>query len=86
MTSTPRPKQKTIRLTGKAYTELKAMVYARDNGRCQYCDRWVPLNGSSEYDTAHLAHIKSRGSGGSDTPENTRILCFTCHRKEHNGR
>tara|TARA_R100001086_G_C11759649_1_gene237731 strand:+ start:512 stop:811 length:300 start_codon:yes stop_codon:yes gene_type:complete len=30
------------------------------------------------------AHIKSRGSGGSDESSNLLSLCLSCHQKQHN--
>jgi len=69
-------------LKGKAYAELKKRVYKRDSGMCQKCYRWLPLTESGVFNVftcAHLCHIKSKGSGGSDTEENTYIGCFKCH-------
>ena len=94
----PDPKPIRIKLKGKAYTELKRKVYYRDKGRCQgpskipekkKCYKWLPLteNGVfNEFTCAHLSHIKSRGSGGDDTEENTEILCFNCHRAYEDGK
>jgi 5-methylcytosine-specific restriction endonuclease McrA len=68
-----------IRLKGKALEELRIAVFQRDAFRCSECDRSVT------WESGHLAHIISRGAGGSDTMENTRVLCSTCHLVgEHN--
>lgn len=67
-----------IRLKGKDMSELRAFVFERDEFTCQECRRRVLWH------LAHLAHIVGRGRGGSDTAENTRVLCATCHGKEHN--
>lgn len=32
-----------------------------------------------------MHHIKTRGSGGDDTPENLIELCRMCHTFAHNG-
>jgi 5-methylcytosine-specific restriction endonuclease McrA len=66
-----------LRLKGKAMDALRVRVFERDNWQCQECFRFLSLV------TGHLAHIKSRGAGGSDTEENTRLLCMACHHAEH---
>jgi 5-methylcytosine-specific restriction endonuclease McrA len=44
--------------------------------RCQVCgSSWMP----------QIHHIKSRGSGGDDVPENLICLCVACHDKAHRG-
>lgn len=69
-----------VRLSGDAIERLREMVYRRDGGRCQWrgCGVWLPLFGSV-FNRAHLAHKQGRGAGGSDTPENTYIACYTHH-------
>ena len=67
----------TIRVDGRDMEALRRFVFVRDKWMCRECGAvcsWV---------TGHLAHIKSRGAGGSDTPDNTRLLCGDCHRHEH---
>lgn len=70
----------TVRLSGLAMERLRERVYRRDGGRCQWkgCGDILPLYGSV-FTRAHLAHIKSRGAGGGDTMDNTRILCPVHH-------
>ena len=69
-----------IRLSGQALEDLRRRVYRRDRGCCTWegCGKPLPLYGSI-FTRAHLAHIVSRGAGGSDTAENTRILCPSHH-------
>ena len=43
---------------------------------CEWCWRWGPT---------HVHHIKSRGSGGGDVPENLISLCVGCHDRAHRG-
>ena len=84
MTAYPKPTR--IRLSGTKYSKLKKAVYKRDNGKCQVCGIWLPLSDGEVFNVftcAHLSHIKSRGSGGEDTPENTEILCFKHHMEKH---
>jgi len=67
-----------IRLKGDALAALRRRVFLRDKWACQNCGAicgWA---------SGHLAHYKSRGAGGSDTEENTRLLCADCHQKSHN--
>lgn len=73
-----------VRLSGMALEALREHVYYRDGGRCQWqgCGEPLPLYGSV-FRRAHLAHKQSRGASGSDTAENTRILCYTHHTEEH---
>jgi len=81
----PVPKHKTTRLKGKELEALRFAVWERDGHRCVTCGRPVPLNGNV-FERAHLAHIRSRGAGGEDTPENTRIKCFHCHIIQEHGK
>jgi 5-methylcytosine-specific restriction endonuclease McrA len=77
-----------VRLYGKALEALRLACVTRDEWRCVKCgepvtDR-VPEWAPHRY---HMAHIVSRGAGGSDVLENVRTLCGCCHageRSEHN--
>lgn len=82
-------KKKTIRLKGKALREFRKKIYVRDKGLCQNCGKFVPLTISGYFDKflcAHIHHLKTRGSGGEDVPENVVLLCWDCHRGVHDGR
>lgn len=77
------PKPKTIRLKGKSLAKLRIKAYVRDGGLCVDCGRWVPLDGDV-FERAHMSHVKSRGSGGSDVLSNVKTKCYDCHIvKEH---
>jgi 5-methylcytosine-specific restriction endonuclease McrA len=52
-------------------------VYARDNGRCQYCRKKVPRQ-EATYD-----HVTPRARGGKTTWENVVIACVPCN--QHKG-
>lgn len=54
-----------------------ALVEAARKGYCENC--W------SVRGPFHVHHIRSRGAGGGDEPENLVSLCFECHRKVHDG-
>jgi 5-methylcytosine-specific restriction endonuclease McrA len=71
------------RRTGRHLDELRRDVFLRDNERCVICKTRVIWQ-AGFFDSMHLAHIRSRGAGGSDTPENVRTLCMRCHMLEHN--
>jgi len=51
-------------------------VYARDNGRCQYCAKKVPRQ-EATYD-----HVVPRALGGKTTWENVVICCVPCNQKK----
>ena len=75
----PQPKQKRIKLSKSAWGKLREQVWNEQAGKCDSCGKWVALHGTTIFDTAHLAHIKSRGSGGGDLRDNVKILCYGCH-------
>ena len=65
------PKQ--IRLKGKEMEQLRRACFKRDNYTCTQCKQPV------SWQSGHMAHIKSHGSGGSDILENVRTKCRECH-------
>lgn len=83
--SKPRNRKTVVRLTGNALTILRLQCWVRDGIWCKECGQrtyWEPrYEGDPQaYD---MAHIVSRGAGGSDVLENVRALCHACHMKEH---
>ena len=68
-----------LRLKGQELADLRRRVFTRDGWMCCECGRVC------SWTSGHLAHIQSRGAGGSDTEENTRLLCRFCHFLEHAG-
>lgn len=83
------PKNKPVRLKGKAYTEFRREVYNQANGICSDCGMYAPLVDPISFcfevfTCGHVSHIKSRGAGGGDTMDNVRWKCYSCHiLKEH---
>ena len=80
------PKYKAIRLKGKAYTEFREQVGKRAKWRCQTCRCFAPLTLDGFFEViqcGHVSHIKSKGSGGSDTMDNVIWECWMCHGKHH---
>ncbi len=64
---------------------LRDACFKRDEGRCQECGIRVAWNVAPECSYKYdMAHIKSRGAGGSDVLENVKTLCHSCHQKSHN--
>ena len=64
---------KKVRIKDKKAIEAARKPY------CEYC-------GCSSTSIAyHVHHIKSKGSGGDDIPDNLINLCCICHFKVHNG-
>ena len=67
-----------IRLKGEALAALRRECFTRDGWACVDCGvkvSWV---------SGHMAHIQSRGAGGSDVIGNVRTKCGDCHHAEHN--
>jgi 5-methylcytosine-specific restriction endonuclease McrA len=68
-----------VRLTGKALEDLRRQCFERDNYTCTCgCGERVT------WETGDMAHIVSRGAGGSDAIDNVRTLTKICHMKSHN--
>lgn len=65
-----------IRSKKKAIKFSRENVYARDNGRCQYCQNQVPRH-ESTYD-----HVVPRAQGGQTSWENVVIACVPCNQKK----
>lgn len=56
--------------------DKKLIQRIHEIGCCEYCGSRFNLQ---------VHHIKSRGSGGHDVPENLILLCYVCHNKVHAG-
>jgi 5-methylcytosine-specific restriction endonuclease McrA len=69
-----------VRLKGPALASLRRRCFTRDGWACVDCGRTV------SWATGHMAHIVSRGGGGSDILENVRTKCQEHHHAEHNPR
>jgi 5-methylcytosine-specific restriction endonuclease McrA len=74
-----------VRLTGPDLAKLRRDCWERDKGLCQNCG--IPTLYNARFDgdpiAYDMAHIRSRGAGGSDVLENTQALCHSCHMKKH---
>ena len=58
--------------------EVRQTVASRDNGKCIYCGKYVPVACSN-------AHFIKRSQGGLGIPENVVTLCPKCHFEEDFG-
>lgn len=68
-----------IRLKGTALAKLRRQCFVRDGWRCVTCGRTV------SWASGHMAHVVSRGAGGSDILSNVLTKCGDCHNgEEHN--
>ena len=55
------------------YRDMSLDEYRDRHKFCEACGFYLILEGE-------IAHIKSRGAGGEDTPRNVLMLCQDCHR------
>lgn len=62
----------------KALKFSRDNVYARDNGKCQYCGTRL-ARPDATYD-----HVIPRGQGGTTTWENVVICCVPCNQEKGN--
>ena len=76
-----------VRLKGKALARLRVDCYTRDKGICQDCGIFTYFypRFAGDPEAYDMAHIVSRGAGGSDFLSNIRCLCHACHMAEHSG-
>lgn len=68
------PKQQRARV--KYTVKDKEPYYKAQKGRCNGCNRSVPI------DLMHLDHIRAFAKGGSEKPSNFQLLCGTCNGKK----
>jgi 5-methylcytosine-specific restriction endonuclease McrA len=80
----PKPKDSQV-FPGTALEKLaiRKKVFIRDEGRCVDCGRMVILL-RGYWNSMHLMHIKSKGSGGDWSMDNLATGCMWCHQKRHN--
>ena len=68
------PKDKKVRLKGKALQQLYAKVMERDECCCHEC---------GSFHNVEIHHIKFKSQGGSDSLENLVCLCQEHHASRH---
>lgn len=69
---------KVLRDRKRAIKFSRQNVFARDKGRCQYCQERVPRH-LATYD-----HVLPRGQGGTTRWENVVISCVDCNQRKGN--
>jgi 5-methylcytosine-specific restriction endonuclease McrA len=74
-----------VRLTGKKLTNLRWSCWIRDLRTCVECMQPTHFTARFPGDPQayDMAHIQSRGAGGSDTLDNVVTKCHRCHMQEH---
>ena len=80
-----------VRLTGLAMQRLRIDALARSGGFCEMERAGKRCMEPISWESMELAHIKSRGAGGSDTLDNVLASCKWrrdgqpgCHALSHN--
>ena len=64
---------------GKLFrSNLRAYLFAREQGICQYCGKKIQKGARIE-----MHHIRHKSDGGTDKPDNFALLHDVCHRKMH---
>ena len=58
--------------------KVKEKVWNRDNQKCIYCEKWVPISCAN-------AHFIKRSQGGLGIEENVVTFCPECHQQEDFG-
>ena len=77
---------KKLRLDAKGMRELRNAVFLRSGMRCENTIDGRRCKENFGWFNFNLHHLTHRSLGGSDTPENTIAVCFTCHRAHHDGK
>ena len=58
---------------GRGYRSYKPMLYTRQSGVCNGCERGY------HYRVMQVDHIVAKARGGSDHPANLQLLCKRCN-------
>jgi len=68
-----------VRLDAQGMKLLRQAVFYRSGGQCENSIEGERCPKKITWMTFQLAHIVSRGRGGSDIPGNVLAACFECH-------
>lgn len=75
------------RLQQSRRRNCRAVVFARDHGRCTQCHIRLVLTlaeAAHEFQVAHIHETVMRSQGGDPTnPDNCVTLCYRCHQRAH---
>ena len=80
-----------VRLYGEDMQRLRLAAFCRSGGRCEMMRDGERCGYRITWENSELAHIRSRGAGGSDVIENVFMSCKFrkdgepgCHALSHN--
>ena len=73
-------------LHSEAYESFREAIWTRDNHRCVWCNRWVPLDSDDPFKKMDLMHWPRTRPHGGDVMENAVCSCHRCHMAAHNGK
>jgi 5-methylcytosine-specific restriction endonuclease McrA len=80
----PKPKDsQTFPEDSVAKQRIRLRVYIRDECRCVDCGMLLRFQ-RGYWNSMHLMHRKSKGSGGDWSMENLATGCLVCHEASHN--
>lgn len=74
-----RPK---VRLNGSEMAKLRQDAFERSGGQCENSIEGQRCTRRITWLNSNLAHIESRGRGGSDTLWNVLMTCLDCHEND----
>ena len=72
-----------VRLDAIGMRDLRILAYQRAAGQCENEVNGERCKQMIWWTSFHLAHLVSRGRGGSDCLENVLATCPECHLAEH---
>lgn len=75
-----------VRLNAQEMRQLRQEAFARSAGQCENSADGRRCATRINWSSFHLAHIVSRGRGGSDVVSNVLACCPECHWDSHHGR
>lgn len=73
----------------KRAAEIRATrraLFERDKSRCRCCGREVAWEHYNPNAVGHWHHLIYKSAGGDDSLDNALLLCWRCHRLEHDHR
>ena len=72
-------RRKKVRLNGREMAQLRQEILQRSHYQCENSIEGERCTEIINWGDFHLAHIVSRGRGGSDSMDNVLACCRDCH-------